>query len=213
MRAARVVGHVGARLQGRSLTPCARPSAGCRPGFGPGVRRSGRTVPNVDSLARDHLANERTFLAWSRTGMAFVALGVAVDQVRKVRDDVDDESVAGAVGGRPPVRVARSISWADWAEHAPSVMTVGVGGMFLTYSTIRYYNVQRALLNGQFPVNRGGIAAVVASTALLTTAALALVFTGNPVLGRFLEVERSRALDGTRRERARTGSGQQDAEK
>jgi len=30
-----------------------------------------------DSRARTHLANERTFLAWFRTGLALVALGLA----------------------------------------------------------------------------------------------------------------------------------------
>jgi putative membrane protein len=33
------------------------------------------TDPNA---ARDHLANERTFLAWVRTGIAFVVFGFAI---------------------------------------------------------------------------------------------------------------------------------------
>lgn len=33
-----------------------------------------------DSRARTHLANERTFLAWFRTGLALMALGIAADQ-------------------------------------------------------------------------------------------------------------------------------------
>jgi putative membrane protein len=33
-----------------------------------------------DSLARTHLANERTFLAWIRTGAALIALGLAAAQ-------------------------------------------------------------------------------------------------------------------------------------
>jgi putative membrane protein len=38
----------------------------------------GRTDP--DSRARTHLANERTFLAWFRTGLTLVALGLAAAQ-------------------------------------------------------------------------------------------------------------------------------------
>ncbi len=38
----------------------------------------GRADP--DSRARTHLANERTFLAWFRTGMTLIALGVAAAQ-------------------------------------------------------------------------------------------------------------------------------------
>jgi putative membrane protein len=33
-----------------------------------------------DSRARTHLANERTFLAWFRTGITLIALGLAADQ-------------------------------------------------------------------------------------------------------------------------------------
>jgi len=35
-------------------------------------------TPNIGSRARDHLANERTYLAWHRTGLSVAALGVAV---------------------------------------------------------------------------------------------------------------------------------------
>ncbi|KAF7515624.1 hypothetical protein G7054_g14484 [Neopestalotiopsis clavispora] len=35
---------------------------------------------NTGSVARDHLASERTFLAWIRTGLGFVALGIAVER-------------------------------------------------------------------------------------------------------------------------------------
>ena len=38
-------------------------------------------LPNTGSLARDCLAGERTFLAWLRTGLAFIALGVALEKV------------------------------------------------------------------------------------------------------------------------------------
>jgi putative membrane protein len=37
-------------------------------------------TPDPDSRARTHLANERTFLAWFRTAIALIALGIAADQ-------------------------------------------------------------------------------------------------------------------------------------
>ncbi|KAL9091015.1 MAG: hypothetical protein Q9159_001641 [Coniocarpon cinnabarinum] len=40
-----------------------------------------RTLANSGSTARDHLASERTLLAWLRTGLGFVALGLAVERV------------------------------------------------------------------------------------------------------------------------------------
>jgi putative membrane protein len=42
------------------------------------VDLGGRVDP--DSRARTHLANERTFLAWFRTGLTLVALGLATAQ-------------------------------------------------------------------------------------------------------------------------------------
>lgn len=38
--------------------------------------------PRADSLARDHLANERTFLAWVRTGIALVGFGILIAKIR-----------------------------------------------------------------------------------------------------------------------------------
>jgi putative membrane protein len=39
---------------------------------------SHHSYPNISPRARDHLANERTFLAWLRTGMSAVIFGFAV---------------------------------------------------------------------------------------------------------------------------------------
>ena len=44
-----------------------------------GVKRP--VVDNIESTARDHLANERTFLAWVRTALAVVGLGVLVGKL------------------------------------------------------------------------------------------------------------------------------------
>ena len=44
-------------------------------------RLRGERLKNTGSLARDHLASERTFLAWTRTGLGFIALGVALEKV------------------------------------------------------------------------------------------------------------------------------------
>lgn len=38
---------------------------------------TGPVVADPDSRARTHLANERTFLAWLRTGLSLIAVGLA----------------------------------------------------------------------------------------------------------------------------------------
>ena len=35
-------------------------------------------IENTGSIARDHLANERTYLAWLRTGVTLMGVGVAL---------------------------------------------------------------------------------------------------------------------------------------
>jgi len=41
-----------------------------------------RKVRNISgSLARDHLANERTFLSWVRTSLGFVGLGILIAEL------------------------------------------------------------------------------------------------------------------------------------
>ena len=35
-------------------------------------------MPDTDTRAREHLANERTFLAWIRTGLAMIVFGFAL---------------------------------------------------------------------------------------------------------------------------------------
>ncbi|HEX2281739.1 MAG TPA: DUF202 domain-containing protein, partial [Thermomicrobiales bacterium] len=41
------------------------------------VAEKPRLATDMDSRARTHLANERTFLAWLRTGLSLVAVGLA----------------------------------------------------------------------------------------------------------------------------------------
>eukprot|EP01051_Picozoa_sp_SAG22_P015547 SAG22_NODE_2046_length_3086_cov_3.806495_2_plen_289_part_00 len=55
-------------------------------------------VANTESTARDHLANERTFLAWARSGMAFVGLGVGLDTLSDHKG-----TQPGAASPPPPV--------------------------------------------------------------------------------------------------------------
>ncbi|MEV5875377.1 DUF202 domain-containing protein [Streptomyces sp. NPDC052101] len=42
------------------------------------MKGSAAPRPNTGSTARDHLANERTYLAWLRTGISVSSLGIAI---------------------------------------------------------------------------------------------------------------------------------------
>ena len=121
-------------------------------------------VTNSGSTARDHLANERTFLAWARTGLTFVGLGVAIDSLLRV---------SAATNTQEEITSKEKL---NWKTHVPATGLVMTGGSVLTYSTFRYYRVQRCLMQGSFPLNRVGMGSVILMTSVLTLASLMMTF-------------------------------------
>lgn len=86
-------------------------------------------IPNAGSTARDHLANERTFLAWVRTALGFVGLGVFI---------------------------AKLVETSGWIAEIAGSALVAYGGVALVYSIVRYERSANLLQNGQFQVARRG---------------------------------------------------------
>ena len=50
------------------------------------------SLENKGSVARDHLALERTFLAWLRTSLAFASIGIAVTQLFRLNTTIASRS-------------------------------------------------------------------------------------------------------------------------
>ncbi len=103
-------------------------------------------VKNRESAARDHLANERTFLAWVRTALGLIGLGVVLERL---------------VAGGEQLGVIAGAAF------------ICFGGLSLIYAVTRYLWVARHLERGTFPVAvRGPI--VVAIGGLCVAAAAML---------------------------------------
>ncbi|KAA6413393.1 MAG: hypothetical protein FRX48_03139 [Lasallia pustulata] len=112
-------------------------------------------IANTGSVARDHLANERTFLAWSRTGLGFIALGVAIK-----RFDAMEATPALLEG--------------EQTKRAPIVL-VGLGSGCLVHGTFRYLSILRLLQKGLFRPNIAGVALVVLASAGLAAGGTSMV--------------------------------------
>ncbi|KAG4439824.1 hypothetical protein IFR05_004673 [Cadophora sp. M221] len=104
-------------------------------------------ISNTGSVARDHLANERTFLSWTRTGLGFVALGVALAKLDAL------EALS------PSLRLNPS-SQSQGDMKIPSAALVGSGTGCLSYGTIRYFRSLKLLQRGLFRPNVAGIGLV-----------------------------------------------------
>lgn len=86
-------------------------------------------IENVRSTARDHLANERTFLAWVRTALGIMGLGVILEKL---------------------------VTTAGTTATIASITLVAYGAIVLVYSLYRYEQVGSRLRAGKFPVARRG---------------------------------------------------------
>lgn len=116
-------------------------------------------IANTGSVARDHLANERTFLSWTRTGLGFVALGVALAKLQALE----------------------ALSPALKHDHGdlklPSAALVGSGTGCLSYGTIRYFKSMALLQRGLFRPNVAGIGLVALTSGAVATGGIYLVST------------------------------------
>ncbi len=102
------------------------------------------------SRARDHMANERTFLAWLRTAVNVMIVGLAVAKFGS----------GGQVSG---------------LALSAGALLVAVGAAGLGYGAIRYRSVNRELEGGRFVTGSSGVGPQWAATVLVVALALASV--------------------------------------
>jgi putative membrane protein len=94
-----------------------------------------------DSVARDHLANERTFLAWIRTGFTVCALGIVISRL---------QLVPVTNGGVDPVYF-----------QILSLLFIVLGIICIFCGTLRYAHVEIAMEAGKYPTS-GWLSSVIA---------------------------------------------------
>lgn len=117
-------------------------------------------LENSGSVARDHLASERTFLAYMRTSLAISSSGVALVQLFSATSASSYASLDGVHN------YTRSLG----------ASTVILGLLVLFIGTTRYFTIQSALTKGFFPAAQLATGFVAMMLGLLVALTFGILF-------------------------------------
>ena len=88
--------------------------------------------PKRDAETREHLANERTLLAWIRTGVGLISVGLVVERAGAL--------VAGSPGGQGSTLASETFGLA----------LVALGCLALIAGSVQFFRNRRMIRNGVF---------------------------------------------------------------
>ncbi|GJC79956.1 hypothetical protein ColLi_02794 [Colletotrichum liriopes] len=126
-------------------------------------------LENKGSVARDHLALERTFLAWLRTSLAFASIGIAVTQLFRLNSSLSDPDSPD-----PNAHTLRQLG----KPLGATFLAISILILFLGYQ--RYFRAQQWVMRGKFPASRGTIIIVSLVAFALMAVSLVVVVVVSP---------------------------------
>ncbi|EME48815.1 hypothetical protein DOTSEDRAFT_122360 [Dothistroma septosporum NZE10] len=130
-------------------------------------------LENKGSVARDHLALERTFLAWLRTSLSFASIGIAVTQLFRLNTSIAPSD--------PDAMLSFSASTRLRSVGKPLGATfLGISILILLLGFHRYFESQHYVIRGKFPASRGTIIIVSAVAIALIITSLVVVIAVAP---------------------------------
>lgn len=131
-------------------------------------------LENKGSVARDHLALERTFLAWLRTSLAFASIGIAVTQLFRLNTTISERDGLTPAPDPPGTVRLRQIGKPLGATFLGiAILVLGVGGR-------RYFESQYWIIRGKFPASRGSVFLITLVALALIVVSLVIVCTVDP---------------------------------
>ncbi|KAI6114269.1 hypothetical protein F5141DRAFT_1002405 [Pisolithus sp. B1] len=137
-------------------------------------------LENKGNVARDHLASERTYLAYVRTSLACASAGVGwwsslhsatssltvwYSLVQLFALSSSSSSTASSQGTTNTQKFARPLG--------VTVVVLGIGVLILGLT--RYFTVQAAMLRGRFPVARNTITLISVALAALVSVVMGIL--------------------------------------
>jgi len=127
-------------------------------------------LENKGSVARDHLALERTFLAWLRTSLAFASIGIAITQLFRLNTTINNGTGA-PTGDFVHLRQLGKPLGATF---------LGISIVVLFLGFHRYFESQHWIIRGKFPASRGSVALVSLIAFALMVTSLVVVIAVQP---------------------------------
>ncbi|KAI6779587.1 uncharacterized protein J7T54_008205 [Emericellopsis cladophorae] len=124
-------------------------------------------LENKGSVARDHLALERTFLAWLRTSLAFASIGIAVTQLFRLNTSLPD---SGSLNQDTLRQVGKPLGAAF----------LGISILILLLGYRRFFLGQQWVIKGKFPASRGTVMLLVLVTLAIMVLSLVVVIVIHP---------------------------------
>lgn len=121
-----------------------------------------KPLQNTGSVARDLLAGERTFLAWARSGLGFIALGIALEKVEAFAAT----SLHLLQLENRNIRIAAAV-------------LVGGRSLCVAYGTQRYFSSLFLMRQALFQPNAAGVTPMAAACISVVFAGTLLVLDSN----------------------------------
>ncbi|ROW17999.1 hypothetical protein VPNG_00239 [Cytospora leucostoma] len=128
-------------------------------------------LENKASVARDHLALERTFLAWLRTSLSFSSIGIAITQLFRLNTSLTEDDGEPETGSQHTLRhLGKPLG----------AIFLGISILILFLGYHRYFQAQSWIIRGKFPASRGTIILVSLVALVLMVISLVVVIVVQP---------------------------------
>lgn len=110
-------------------------------------------LENKASVARDHMANERTFLAWLRTSLSFISIGIGITQLFRLEDKSTDVNINNTTIELNDDSKQKGKSIIKYGKPLGSAF-VSIGILTLLIGFVRFFQVQYMLTKDYYPASR-----------------------------------------------------------